>query len=753
MAKQTKKTSRRKRAFRDNLGMLLIILAVCAGVFVGMAFVFTVGTSVSLPTLPPPKQATIFYDMNQKEFARLYVENRVEVPFDKIPLLFKKSIVDVEDNRFYEHRGIDLRSIARAVWVDLRGGGYIEGGSTITQQLARNVLLTQKKAISRKIQEVFLAMSIERNYTKDEILERYLNQICFGQGAYGVEAAARTFFGKSVSELNLSEIALLTGLPKNPSGFSPFTHPLVAKERRATVLDQMVKYGSITPAEAQTAKNSPLGVIPLSPQKRRAAYFRDYVIQKLHGTIDEQTLYTGGYKIYTTLDILAQDAAEQAAASLNGGKPDEKGVWQPQFALTALDPKTGFIKAMIGGRDYGNTQLNRAVAAYRQPGSTIKPFVYTAALDSRIYTPSSILRDEPLSYPTDNGTPYTPHNYDNKFRGDITLRDALENSVNMIALKLVESLGPSQIVDYARRMGLKSLVVSGPQNDLNLASLALGGLTKGVTPLEMAAAYTPLANQGIYVEPVAVLEVKDAEGNTIFEDRPHKRIALSEETAYLMTDMMRGVIMRGTGQAAMIDRPAAGKTGTTSDNTNAWFIGYTPDLLAAVWIGNDQQNKPVRLNNTIIGSGKAAAIWGAFMRKALSLTPPSDFVPPAGIASGVQICAQSGELATVNCPETKYETYLSGTEPTTPCHLHPGTVINNEPTASPAPAADSPDSPAPQAVSKPLPANGIHKKRIAVKICTESGLLATPYCPERQVITEIFTEGEEPTASCNIHKK
>lgn len=750
MAKQTKRTTRQKKTFKDNLGTIFIMVAIFAGVFVGMAFVFTVGTGVSLPTLPPPKQATIFYDINQKEFARLYVENRVEVPLNKIPTLLKKAIVDVEDNRFYEHRGIDLRSIARALWVDLRGGGYIEGGSTITQQLARNVLLTQKKAISRKIQEVFLAMSIERNYTKDEILERYLNEIFFGQGAYGVEAAARTFFGKSASELQLHEVALLTGLPKNPSGFSPFTHPLVAKERRATVLDQMVKYGSITPREAASAKDRPLGVIPLSPQKRRAAYFRDYVIQKIRGAIDEQTLYTGGYKIYTTLDILAQDAAEQAAASLSGGKQDAKGVWQPQFALTAIDPKTGYIKAMIGGRDYANTQLNRAVYAYRQPGSTIKPFVYTAALDSRLYTPGSVLRDEPLSYPTAEGTPWTPHNYDNKFRGAISLREALENSVNMIAIKLVESLGPSQVVDYARRMGLKNLVVSGSQNDLNLASLALGGLTKGVTPLEMAAAYTPLANQGIYVEPVAVLEVKDADGNTIYEDRPHKRIALSEETAYLMTDMMRGVIMRGTGQAALIDRPAAGKTGTTSDNTNAWFIGFTPDLLAAVWIGNDQQNQPLRLNGSIIGSGTAAAIWGRFMRKALALTPPSDFVPPAGVVSGVEICAQSGELATPNCPETKYESYLSGTEPTAPCHLHPG----NGGAESSGPTDSAPGSGTSNLTdSKPLPANGIRKRKITVRICTESGLLATPFCPESQVMAETFTEGEEPTTSCNIHTR
>lgn len=751
MANGKQKSARNARQKR-GLSKLIIGGAIFGGVLLGVIFVFVIGSNVPLSSLPPPKQSTIFYDINKKEFSRLYVENRIEVPLNKIPAYFKKAIVDVEDNRFYEHRGIDFRSIGRAIWVDLRGGAYIEGGSTITQQLARNVLLTQKKAISRKVQEIFLAMSIERNYTKDEILERYLNQICFGQGAYGVEAASRIYFGKSVSELKLDQIALLAGLPKNPSGFSPYTHPQAAKDRRAVVLDQMAKYGSITYEQAEKSKRKPLDVIPLSPLKRRAAYFRDYVIQKLRGTIDEQTLYTGGYQIYTTLDLLAQNSAEEAAASFTGGTPDSKGVLQPQIAIVAIDPKTGYIKAMVGGRDYGNTQLNRAVSAYRQPGSTIKPFVYTAAIDSRLYTPGSVLTDEPVSYPTLQGSEWAPHNYDNKFRGDISLREALENSINIIAVKLVENLGPSRVVEYARKMGLKSLVISGEQNDLNLASMALGGLTNGVTPLEMAAAYSPLANQGISVEPIAILEVKDAEGNTIFEDRPHKKIALGEDTAYLVTDMLRGVIMRGTGQAAMIDRPAAGKTGTTSDNTNAWFVGYTPDLLASVWIGNDQQKQTLRINNVVIGSGRAAAIWGQFMRKALTLTPPSDFIPPSGVVSGVQICSQSGELATANCPDTKYETYLEGTQPTQPCHIHSdqgNANPNSTITTSPGTVNPSPQTTNPTGTNTPLK----KKKQLYIKICTESGLIAGPYCPENQVVTEVFTEGEEPTSYCNIHRK
>ena len=635
-----------------GLNRLALIITIVMGIILGFVLVLTFGTNKGLLSLPPSKQATIIYDINKNEYTRLFDENRMEVPLQKMPVYLKKGIVAVEDNRFYEHSGIDLRAIFRALWVDIRGGGYIEGASTITQQLARNVLLTQKKAISRKVQEIFLAMTIERNYTKEEILERYLNQICFGHGTYGVESASRLFFGKDVTELQLHQIALLIGLPKNPTGFSPYLHPQSSRGRRTVVLELMTKYGVITQAQAEEANRMPLDVIPLSTSKRRAPYFVDYVIQRLKGIINEEALYTGGYKIYTTIDPMAQQAAEDAATLISGGKPDSVGVFQPQIAIVALDPRTGYIKAMIGGRDFGNTQLNRAALAARQVGSAIKPFVYTTAIDSRRFTPSSVLVDEEIEYPTPQG-PYKPHNYDNQFRGPITLRYALEQSVNVIAIKLVENLGASKVIKYARQMGLKNLVLNNQtRNDLNFSSLALGGLTRGATPLELTAAYTPLAGQGIYSEPIGVLEVRDSDGNVVFSDHSHKQVAIPEATAYVVTDMLRGVIMRGTGRGAMIDRPAAGKTGTTSDYTNAWFVGYTPDMVATVWIGNDSQRIPVQLNGATIGSAKAAEIWGNFMRKALSQTPVSDFIPPAGVVSGVEICTESGQLATPNCPET-----------------------------------------------------------------------------------------------------
>jgi penicillin-binding protein 1A len=418
---------------------------------------------------------------------------------------------------------------------------------------------------------------------------------------------------------------------------------------------------------------------------------------------------------------------------------------------------------MVGGRDFSNTQLNRATDAYRQTGSAIKPFVYTAAIDTRQFTPSSIVRDEPITFPNLQGV-WAPQNYDLKFRGDISIRYALENSINIVAVKVADKLGAPLVAEYARRMGLKDIVTSGEINDINLASLALGGLTKGVTPLELVSAYTPFANKGIYSEPIAVLEVKDSFGNIIFQDHPHQQVVIPESTAYVMTDMLRGVIVRGSGTITQMDRPACGKTGTTSDYTNAWFVGYTPDLAAVVWIGNDQQKDPIRIGDNVYGSLKSAELWGIFMKKALSQTKPSDFeVPDTGVVTGVEVCAQSGELATPNCPETRFETFLSGTEPTQSCHLHgngadnkggntgntnnQGNLFNPKPTYpsnSPYPVPNSP---------KPPLANVTAKKQVTVRICTESGLLAGPFCPPNEVVTETFTAGEEPTTYCDIHKK
>jgi penicillin-binding protein 1A len=750
-----------KRLFRTYKQMplqqqLLLGGAAAAGIFLALIIIIYIVLPIDIDRIDNSYQSTIFYDRDRREYTKLFLENRISVPLTKMPELLKKGIVDVEDTRFYEHHGIDLWGIGRAIFVNITGGRIKEGASTITQQLARNALLNQNRTFTRKFMEIIYAIKIEQYYTKDEILEHYLNQIYFGHGAYGVEAASRLLFGRSVSDLKSHQIALLIGLPKSPSGFSPYFKAKEARDRRTVVVGQMVHYKTITQRDADIFNARPLDIIPLAPAKRRAAYMVDYIVQTLIKKIDltEEQLQTGGYRIYTTLDATAQQAAEDAVATLTGGKPDSLGVMQPQIALVAVDPRNGHIRAMIGGRDFANTQLNRSVDAYRQPGSAIKPFVYTAAIDTHKFTPATVVLDEAVSYPSYKG-PWEPHNYDNKFRGDITVRHAIENSVNIIAIKVAEAVGPATVAEYAKKMGLKSLVFSGFQNDLNLASIALGGLTKGVTPLEMVSAYTPLANQGIYSEPIAILEVRDPDGNIIYEDRPHQKVVLSVETAYVITDLLRGVIIRGTGAGAAIDRPAAGKTGTSSDYTNAWFVGYTPDLAAAVWIGNDEQKIPVRINNQVLGSGRAAQIWGAFMRRALSRTPPSDFIMPPGIISGIEICTQSGELATPNCPEIYYELFLPGTAPVQNCHLH-GDGLSSDPedsTTKPTASGILWGNPNPTPIPRGSGGDTIKRRTVKVRICSESGLLAGPYCPEYVVSVESFAAGEEPTTRCNIHRK
>ncbi|MGD8400347.1 MAG: PBP1A family penicillin-binding protein [Bacillota bacterium] len=773
------KKRRRKVNYPQLYGKILLFSVIIMSVVVGVFVAFMLVTTNKLPTLPPAKQATIFYDVNKKELSKIYVENRVDIPYEQIPEIMKKAIIDVEDERFFEHPGVDLKSIARAIVVDILKRDIKQGASTITQQLARNVLLTHQKTIDRKVKEIFLAINLERRYTKEEILQRYLNQIYLGHGTYGIQAAAKLYFGKEVAKLDIDQIALLAGLPQSPNYYSPYEHADLALKRRNIVLGKMLRHGTITQEQYNRYSAKPLNPVPLSATRRKAAYFISYVIQKLHNVVNEEALYTGGYKIYTTIDNKAQDAAEAAIASLTGGVPDAQGVLQPQVALVAIDPKTGYIKALVGGRDFGNTQLNRAINAYRQPGSTIKPFVYTAAIDSRRYTTNSTVVDEEIIFSSATGE-WNPKNYDNIFRGPISLRQALENSVNTIAVKLVDDLGPSKIVEYARKMGIKNLVTHGHANDLNLSALALGGLTRGVSPIEITAAYSPLANQGIKVEPFGIISVQDSYGNVLFEQHPHKSIAISADTAYIVTDMMRGVIMRGTGRSAMIDRPAAGKTGTTSDNTNAWFIGYTPDLLACVWIGNDSQRIPVKLGGVTVGSSRPAKMWAMFMSRALSGIPASNFPVPDGVVTNVEICTQSGQLATPECPDVKYEIFLSGTEPTETCTLHQeGSVPNiffdeygddsninpdvnhdgtlgNPPPQGPGERHSNPNPPgfAPGAmnnINKPTP--GRKKRTIMVRICNESGLLAGPNCPESSVTTQSFVEGEEPTTYCNIHKK
>lgn len=570
------------------------------------------------------------YDRNGKLIGNLFYYRRIWAPIGKIPVNLQHAVVSIEDSRFYQHNGVDLKGMARAAISDLIPGGTLQGGSTITQQLAKIVLLSSERTLSRKIQDISYALEIEKNYTKQEILEFYLNSIYLAHGNVGVEAAARHYFGKSVSGLSLDQTAMLAGIIRSPEYYSPFKQPKRAKERRNLVLKKMLEHKYITASQYKLAESRGLNTVLPSETASVGAYFLDYVHDFLvkEGKFSEEELRYGSYNIYTTLDLSLQREAERAMNTI----PHYTTKIQPQAAMVTLNPVNGEILAMVGGRDYGRSQLNRSVTAYRQPGSAIKPFVYATALEKG-YTAASIFEDKELRIKLPSGKEWNPENYDHKYRGKMTLREALRQSVNTVAVQLLQAVGVDNVFEQAERMGITSLVKSGTNNDQSLAPLALGGLTRGVTPLELAAAYTPFANQGLLCKPLAVLKVEDSRGKVLkkFEPEEPKEV-LTPQTAYIMTTMLKDVVELGTGlRARLPDRPAAGKTGTSSDYTNAWFVGYTPDLLTSIWVGNDRQEQPMVYKEGAIGSSVAADVWGIYMSRVTYNRPVVDFTEPEGI--------------------------------------------------------------------------------------------------------------------------
>lgn len=669
--------------------LAVIALVVFVVVVTGAGLGFLAASFHTLPSLKGdirPPAASQILDVNGKLIATTRsVENRVPVTINKVPKDLQNAFVAVEDARFYQHAGVDPRGILRAFWSNITDRGVSEGGSTITQQLAKNALLSQERTLKRKIQEAFLAFQIERQYTKNEILELYLNQIYFGQGAYGVQAASQVYFGKNVEDLNLAECALLAGIPKSPNYYSPVNNLKAATERQQTVLDQMVKYNYIDQSTANTTKNIKINLASRSSSPEIASsiapYFVDYVTQQLIDKYGADAVYKDGLKIYTTLDIDMQNAAEQAMRNLPSPRIDSNGIKQPQGALVAIDPQTGHIKAMVGGR--GNDQFNRSVMAERQPGSAFKPFVYLAAIESGLNA-ASIINDSSVSFGN-----WTPSNYDGKFRGNVSLRTALEQSLNIPAVKLANQVGVDKPLYYAQQMGISTLVLQGPTNDKNLAS-ALGGLTRGVTPLEIASAYGVIANQGVRAEPISIVKILDRNGKILEQYTPKEKAVINERSAYVLLDMMRGVLTRGTGTAANIGRPAAGKTGTTNDYKDAWFVGFTPDIVAAVWIGYDNDG----YLNGITGGSLPANIWNMFMSKAAAKYPVRDFVRPSGLSIPEDPII----------PEEKNDKPADGLQP-------PSTVTNDNKDAAPhdptSPnkqnrSGDKALPPAPQKQEKPI---------------------------------------------------
>ena len=640
-----------------TIGVLALLAVSAVGVAALWAFAIlprSLPSVTALETLQPI-QGTKIYDDNDEPLTELHVERRIFVPLAQIPQSLRDAVIATEDRRFYSHWGIDPIGIARAVVQNYRRGRIVEGGSTITQQLTKVLFLTPDKSLERKLKEAVLALELERRYSKDRILEMYLNQVYFGHGAYGVEAAARTYFGKSVSELNVREAALLAGLPRAPSSSSPFDHAEVAKRRREVVLRRLVEYGALKDDESKRLARSDLGLIP--PERRRTTgqYFIDYVQQTLEAKYGADLVFKGGLNVYTTLNPVMQLAAEQSLRdglkALEGRSTKARAGEHPEGAVVTVEPQTGYVKAMVGGYDFLRSEFNRAVQAKRQPGSAFKPFIYIAALEAGL-TPATRIDDAPVSFAVGpNGQAWKPENYDRKFRGSTTLQQAIEESINVVTVKVQERIGLSRTIQVARRLGVTSPL------DINL-SLALG--TSDLSLIELTSAYSALANQGVWMPPVTVRYVTDAQGKLLEEHVPEGQEALSPEHAYVITHMLRGVVERGTGHAAKaLGRPIAAKTGTTNDYSNAWFIGFTPRLATGVWVGYD---RPRSLGRDETGSRVAVPIWVAYMAKVLGDSLRDDFPVPDRVVTLLIDEDPSGE-----CVRPVPMAFVKGSEPGASC--------------------------------------------------------------------------------------
>lgn len=616
----------KKKGIKRYIWILIIFIFI---ILLGAGCGFISATIQSLPEVGNnmrPAASSQIFDVNGKLISTVHsVENRLPVDINKVPKNLQNAFLAAEDIRFYDHIGVDPRGILRAVWANIAHQGVSQGGSTITQQLAKNAFLTQDQTLKRKIQEALLALEIERKYSKQEILEMYMNQIYFGQGAYGIQMAAHTYFDKDVDKLSLAQCAMLAGLPQSPNYYSPFNNLKAGKERQNTVLDQMVKYEFLTEQEAAKAKDDDLELATRKKGARQsvdASYFVEYVAQLVAKKYGEDALYKEGLKIYTTLDLDKQKAAENAVDELPTFYTDKNGLQQPQGALLALDPHNGHILAMVGGR--GNDDFNRTTMAIRQPGSAFKPFVYLAAIEDGM-SPSTVVDDSPVAFGS-----WKPQNYERSYRGPITLRTALTHSVNTVAVKVANKVGMTNVLHYAQQLGISTLVTEGSANDNNLA-VALGGLTHGVTPIDMASAYGTFANQGVRVAPTAIIKIIDRNGNVMEKDDPQEKRIISAKSAYTLTSMLESVVQSGTGGNAAIGRPIAGKTGTTDDSKDAWFIGYTPDLVAVVWMGDDTGAEDLQ---GITGGDTPAKVWRLFMEEAVRNMPVHDFKVPPG-AEGI----------------------------------------------------------------------------------------------------------------------
>jgi penicillin-binding protein 1A len=713
-----------------------------------------------------PKGPTRLLAADGQLLARVSWEDRDFAPITEIPRDLQEGIVAIEDSRFYEHVGLDPRGILRAVWANVRERRLAEGGSTITQQLVRNLYLSPRKTFSRKLQEALLALELERKYSKEEILELYLNQIYFGERAYGAKVAAKAYFNKPLAKLNLGECALLAGLPGRPSAYSPYRNPELALNRRDQVLRRMVRLGAITPEEAEGAGENPLklGVRPrpVAHGEWKAPYFVNYVLEQVKDRYGDEAIYRGGLTIQTTLNLGMQQEAEKA---LIKGVEAARSRRVSQGSLVAIDPATGAIKAMVGGVDFAKSEFNRVTQARRQPGSAFKPFVYLAAVEQG-FGPETIVHDSPVDLPGAGGRRWRPTNYDGGYLGPIPMRKALYLSRNCATVNLMQQVGVKAVIAVAKRMGIEQ------ELDPYL-SLALG--STAVTPFEMATAFGVFATGGIRAQPHGIRRILDFRGHVLEEYQPKVWRVLTRETAATMTDMLSDVVRRGTAARAagwvLKHFPAAGKTGTTSDFKDAWFVGFSPELVCAVWVGNDDSSPMARRT---AGATVPTPIWAKFMVEAvptmkqareqaearLAAAEPV-FETPEGAAAGAErpgpeerterpetepsrakprivtrtLCADSGLLATPRCPNKVQMSYNldEGQEPPRRvCTLH---EAKPPPRRSLFPSRSS---------ARPAGAD----ERVTRNICARSGKLASIYCPSVAIHT--FDAERAPTEVCTL---
>lgn len=716
--------------------MRLKIIIIISFLIIGFISGAYIAIAKSVPPVSELKkyreiEGTKVYADDDTLIGEFKIEKGIYVPLNLIPSHLKNAVVATEDSRFWKHKGIDYIGIGRALIKDILTASLKEGGSTITQQLAKIMFLTPEKTLQRKLKEAQLAIKLEKELSKEEILELYLNKVYFGHGAYGVEMASRLYFGKPVSNITLAESALLAGLIKAPNTYSPYNNLVKAKERQETVLMRMQKEGFIKPSEVEKAKKEPLILSSINTNTDTFNYFLDYIREILEQKYGVETVYKGNLRVYTTLNKKAQIAAQKALQDglrevdkrkgwrgPIGYKPDfkddvktpktafhasigdistgvvisvnpkeativargikgklnisdalwastiidknsgkiktikdfkltdilKKGdiIWvkfknisgnnisfsleqEPEVegAAVVIEPETGFIKAIVGGNNFSRSPFNRAVYAKRQPGSAFKPIIYAAALEHG-FTPLSVINDEPVSYPGVNGKQWTPENYDHKYYGPTTLRSALALSRNIVTVKLLESVGIDKVIAFAKEIGINSEI---PRE----LTIALGSIT--MTPMELATVYSTFANGGLKIKPIAIRYITDQKGNVLESNEPEAIEVLSPQTSFILTSMMKDVINYGTGMRANIGRPAAGKTGTSNDYKDAWFVGYTPQMVGCVWVGFDDMKRS--LGSGEVGGRAAAPIWSRLMREILSEEPVRDFSPPEGIVKYV----------------------------------------------------------------------------------------------------------------------